>query len=538
MAKSIWKMILAWSFRAAVGILFALFRLFSPRRDDASRKSLPPVGEPLLLLSATQLARKIRRKEVSSVEVVQAYIDRIQEVNPLLNAVVKDRFDSALQEAAQVDKLIEEETDGEEVLEERLPLLGVPLSVKEYFSLQGMPLTTGVVSRQGVVCTVDSPPVALLKRAGAIPLGVTNVPELCMWAESHNRLYGVTNNPYDLERTPGGSSGGEASLIAAAGSVIGIGSDIGGSIRMPCFFSGVFGHKTTPGVVSPDDTYPVCSEMQNGYLSIGPMCRYAEDLLPMLRIMAGPGARALSLNTKVDLKKLRFFTVPDDGGSGVTTPVSKELIDIQKKVVERLEADLGVEVREARFPELRYSFQIWDTYMGLPDKEGKPPRSMAELLGEPGRPVRPLWELLKWTVGKSQHTMAALSVAVFGMCGIFKPSPVFMQQKKEKLQREVEELLGSDGVCLYPSHPRVAPRHHHPLFSPFDLSYTGIFNILGLPVTQCPLGLGEEGLPLGVQVVAGKMQDHLSLEVALYLEKTFGGWRDPGTKKNSRGQRS
>nr|XP_029507981.1 fatty-acid amide hydrolase 2-A-like [Oncorhynchus nerka] len=121
--------------------------------------------------------------------------------------MVKDRFSLALQEAAQVDKLIEEETGGEDVLEDRLPLLGVPFTVKEAFSLQGMPNSTGLVSRRGVISATDAPPVALLKRAGAIPLGVTNCSELCMWLESHNHLYGITNNPYDLERIPGGSSG-------------------------------------------------------------------------------------------------------------------------------------------------------------------------------------------------------------------------------------------------------------------------------------------------------------------------------------------
>lgn len=514
-----------WLFKAFTGVLFALFRLLSPRRP--SGKKLPPVSHPLLVLSATQLARKIRRKEVSSVEVVQAYIDRIQEVNPLLNAVVKDRFDAALQEAAQVDKLIEEETGGEEVLEDRLPLLGVPLSVKESYALQGMPHTTGLLSRRGVVATVDAPPVALLKRAGAIPLGVTNTSELCMWSESHNHLYGITSNPYDLERIPGGSSGGEGSILAAAGAVMGVGSDIGGSIRMPCFFNGIFGHKTTPGVVSHENQYPPCSGRQQEYLSSGPMCRYAEDLVPMLKIMAGPKAHMLSLNTKVDLKKLRFFTIPHDGGAAMTYPVSKELLDIQRKVVERLEEDLGVKVQEVHFPELRYSFQIWDTYMGLPDKGGKPPRPFTELMGEPGRPVWPFWELLKWMMGKSEHTMAAIGLGLIEMAHVSKSS-AFIIQQKEKLQKDVEELLGTDGVFLYPPHPRTAPKHHHPLFRPFDFAYTGIINILGLPATQCPLGLGEGGLPLGVQVVAGKLQDHLTLEVALYLEKAFGGWRDPG----------
>ncbi|KAM8900465.1 fatty-acid amide hydrolase 2-B-like isoform 2-T2 [Spinachia spinachia] len=477
-----------WLLKAAAGVLFALFRLLSPRSGAPSgRRKLPPVGSPLLLMSATRLAHKIRRKEVSSVQVVRAYIDRIQEVNPFLNAVTKDRFDAALQEAKQVDMLIEEETGGEEVLEDRLPLLGVPLSVKESFALQGMPFNAGLVSRKGVVATVDAPPVALLKRAGAIPMGVTNTSELCMWCESNNHLHGITNNPYDFERIPGGSS----------------------------------------GVVSIENQFPICSGRQAEYCSSGPMCRYAEDLLPMLRIMAGPNAGMLSLNTKVDLKKLRFFTVPHDGGSPMTSPVSEELMAAQRKVVERLEADLGVAVQEVHFPEFRHGFRIWDTYMSLPDKEGKLPTPFVELMGEPGKSMWPFWELLKRMAGKSDHTMAAIGLALLEKAHVTEPS-AFIVQQKEKLQKNMDELLGTDGVFLYPSHPRVAPKHHHPLFRPADFAYTGILNMLGLPVTQCPLGLGREGLPLGVQVGAGKLQDHLTLEVALYLEKTFGGWRDPG----------
>uniref|UniRef100_A0A672YL25 Amidase domain-containing protein n=1 Tax=Sphaeramia orbicularis TaxID=375764 RepID=A0A672YL25_9TELE len=510
-----------WLFKALVGLLFAVFRLLSPSSGVSGRK-LPPITDPLLALSATQLAKKIRRREVSG-----KYTEVTVEDALLMTETHRTEFSAALQEAAQVDKLIEEETGGEEVLEDRLPLLGVPLSVKESFSLQGMPNATGLISRRGFVSTVDAPPVALLKRAGAIPLGVTNTSELCMWCESNNHLHGITRNPYDLDRIPGGSSGGEGSILGGAGAVIGIGADIGGSIRMPCFFCGVFGHKTTPGIVSNENQYPPYSGRQEEYVSTGPMCRYAEDLLPMLKIMAGPKVNMLSLNTKVDLKKLRFFTIPHDGGSMMTYPVNKDLMQIQKQVVQRLEADLGVKVQEVHFPELKYGFQIWTTYMGLPDDKGKPPQPFAELMGEPGRPVWPLWELLKRFLGKSEHTAAAIGLGLLEMSPLSKPSASVIQLK-EKLQKEMEELLGTDGVLLYPSHPRVAPKHHHPLFRPFDFAYTGVINILGLPVTQCPLGLNDEGLPLGVQVVAGKLQDHLTLAMALYLEKTFGGWRDPG----------
>ncbi|KAM3591173.1 uncharacterized protein V6R79_024104 [Siganus canaliculatus] len=526
MAVSFLKWLKRWLFRAFMEVLLVIFQLLSRPRPGIDGEKLPPVRNPLLLQSATQLAKKIRRKEVSSVEVVQAYIDRIQEINHLLNVVVKHRFDAALQEAALADKQIMEAC-GEEELEDK-PFLGVPFSVKESLSLKGMPLTTGVVSRKHILAKVDGQPVDNMKKAGAIPIGVTNTSELCMYIESHNHLYGISNNPYDLTRTVGGSSGGEGGVLGGAGAVIGMGSDIGGSIRLPAFFNGIFGHKTTPDVISTEDKYPPSSGRRDEYSSIGPMCRYAEDLLPMLKIMAGSNAHMLSLDKKVDLKKLRFFTIVDDGGSSWAYPVTRELVDVQRKVVERLEADLGVKVQEVQFPELQYSIEIWDTFMGLPDKDGKPPLLFAEMLGEPGKPLKPAWELLKRIVGKSDHTVALIGMALFEKAERDKPSDFIIQQK-EKLQNKLEDLLGSDGVLLYPSYTRVVPKHHHPLFRLFDSSYTGIFNILGLPVTQCPLGLNDKGLPLGVQVVGWKYQDRLPLEVALHLEKAFGGWREPGT---------
>ncbi|XP_020793439.1 fatty-acid amide hydrolase 2-B isoform X2 [Boleophthalmus pectinirostris] len=439
--------------------------------------------------------------------------------------MVQDRFSLALQEAAQVDKLIEEETGGEDVLEDRLPLLGVPLSVKESFAVQGMSHTAGSLARRGILATVDAPAVAQLKRAGAIPLGVTNIPEQCMWIESHNHLYGMTRNPYNLDRIAGGSSGGEGSILGAAGSVIGVGSDIGGSIRFPSFSNGIFGHKPTPGIVSNDNQLPPFSGRQEELLSTGPMCRYAEDLLPMLKIMAGANVDKLSLNEKVDLKKLRFFTVPDCGEALFTNPVSEELKQAQRKVVERLEADLGVKVEEVHFPDLKHSYDMWFVSMSLPDQEGKLPDSFEKLLGEPGPPVWPLWELLKAMVGKSDHTIPAIFYALLSK---MTSPPLSALKIREKLQEDFDQLLGTDGVLLYPTFTKVAPKHHHPLFAFYDLIYTAIFNVLGLPVTQCPLGLNEEGLPLGVQVVAGKLQDHLTIQMAVYLEKAFGGWRDPG----------
>ncbi|KAJ7418941.1 Fatty-acid amide hydrolase 2 [Willisornis vidua] len=482
--------------------------------------------------------------QVTCIEVVEAYVERIKEVNPLINAVVKDRFEEALQEARQVDKLLSE-GPGDDYLEEKYPLLGVPITVKEAFSLHGMPNTSGLVNRRNVIATSDATVVSRLKQAGAIPLGVTNCSELCMWYESSNRVYGRTNNPYDLQRIVGGSSGGEGGVLAAACSVVGVGSDIGGSIRMPAFFNGVFGHKPTTGVVPNDGQFPNAHGVRTSFLCTGPMCRYAEDLEPVLRVMAGPGVSKLKLNEKVSLEKIKFHCMDHDGGSVFVSPVDKEILQAQKKVVEHIESDLGVQVQRVAIHKMKYSFQIWSAMMSSKDSNGQlvPPwcvliwevgvlqdaQRFTDLLGDHGKPVWPLWELMKWLVGMSSHTFPAIALGLTEkLMNLNHSGNAKLVSMGKSLQEEMEALLGQDGVLLYPSHPTIAPKHHSPICMPFNFAYTAIFNVLGLPVTQCPLGLGSEGLPLGIQLVAAAYNDHLTLAVARYLEKAFGGWVLPG----------
>ncbi|NXL74471.1 FAAH2 hydrolase, partial [Leptocoma aspasia] len=466
--------------------------------------------------------------QVACIEVVEAYVERIKEVNPLINAVVKDRFEEALQEARQVDKLLSE-GPGDDCLEEKFPLLGVPITVKEAFSVYGMPNTSGLVNRRNVIATSDATVVSRLKQAGAIPLGVTNCSELCMWYESSNRVYGRTNNPYDLQRIVGGSSGGEGSVLAAACSVVGVGSDIGGSIRMPAFFNGVFGHKPTTGVVPNDGQFPNAHGVRTSYLCTGPMCRYAEDLEPVLRVMAGPGVTKLKLNEKVSLEKIKFHCMDHDGGSIFVSPVDKEILQAQKKVVEYLESDLGIRVQRVAIHKMKYSFQIWSAMMSSKDSEGQEAERFTDLLGDHGKPVWPLWELMKWLMGMSSHTLPAIALGLTEkLVNLNLSGKAKLVSMGKSLQEEMEALLGPDGVLLYPSHPTIAPKHHSPICMPFNFAYTAIFNVLGLPVTQCPLGLSSEGLPLGIQLVAAAYNDHLTLAVARYLEKAFGGWVLPG----------
>uniref|UniRef100_UPI000E560464 fatty-acid amide hydrolase 2 n=1 Tax=Urocitellus parryii TaxID=9999 RepID=UPI000E560464 len=301
----------------AVGFLIGLMgqaaRAFGGPKFGS--RTTGPVKEPLLLLSAIQLAKLIRQRKVKCIDVVQAYINRIKDVNPMINGIVKYRFEAAKKEAYAVDQRLSEKLEDESTLEKKWPFLGVPLTVKEAFQLQGMPNSSGLVNRRDAISKTDATVVALLKKAGAIPIGITNCSELCMWYESSNKIYGRSNNPYDLQHIVGGSSGGEGCTLAAACSVIGVGSDIGGSIRMPAFFNGIFGHKPSPGVVSNQGQFPMAGEAQEPFQCTGPMCRYAEDLIPMLRVMAGPGIKKLKLDAKVHLQHLKFYWMEHDGGS-------------------------------------------------------------------------------------------------------------------------------------------------------------------------------------------------------------------------------
>ncbi|MBM4359989.1 MAG: amidase [Deltaproteobacteria bacterium] len=460
----------------------------------------------LLTSSAFALAGRIRRRELSSLELVDAHIAQIERVNPVLNAVVRDRFAEARVEARRADAGL---ARGEALA----PLHGVPCTIKEAFALTGMPNTSGLLARKGFLATCDAPAVAKLRAAGAIPLGVTNVSELCMWLESNNRVYGRSNNPYDPARTVGGSSGGEGAIVGAAASPFGLGSDVGGSIRLPAFFNGVFGHKPSSGWIDNGGQFPRATGVADRYLTTGPLCRRAMDLAPLLRIL-GP-ERELPEPGSVALRGLDVVSVT----SGLTR-VSPELLDAQARVERALE-ERGARVRRESIPLLERGMEIWSAMMA---EAGGP--SFAELLGE-GHAIPVAWQLLKLALGRSAHTLPALGLAALEKLPRLLPARSESSLRLgDELRRELTARIGT-GVMLYPTYPMTAPRHHQPLLPPIHWGYTAVINVMELPATQVPLGLDAKGLPLGLQVVAAHGADHVSLAVALALEEAFGGWVPP-----------
>ncbi|MDP2226465.1 MAG: amidase [Moraxellaceae bacterium] len=469
----------------------------------------------ILTASATALAAKIRRRECTSEQVVAAHIERIRQVNPVINAVVQQRFEAALQEARQADERAWLSPDG------LPPLHGVPCTIKENFAFQGYPQVSGLVSRRHAVADSFAPTVRRLRDAGAIVLGFSNTPELCMWLETHNRVYGRTANPYNSRHIAGGSSGGEGAIVGAGGSPFGLGADVGGSIRFPAFFNGVFGHKPTPGIVPNTGQVPLPEGAMGRNCVTGPIARRAEDLWPLLTILAGPdgvdpvceAGKLVGDPATVRLADLHILTMADNGRQRV----SPELQAVQRQAATWLGSQsrgLGT----LHEPRLRYAFEIWSALMHQARSQ-----PFAEQLGQ-GRRIPVGREMLKWLGGQSPHTLPALILAAVERVPM--PHGRFARMGDE-LRDDLIATIGSQGVLLCPSYTSAAPRHNVPMLRPFDFAYSGIFNVLGFPVTQVPMGFSRQGLPLGFQVVGIPGNDAVTIAVAQALERQFGGWTPP-----------
>jgi fatty acid amide hydrolase 2 len=497
-----------------------------PPDTDSRRTPSAPLDESLLVASATELAARIRRGEVTSRQVVDTHIAHSRRVNLVINAIVEDRYDEARAEADAADAARRRTSP-----DALPPLHGVPCTIKESFSVEGMPNTAGLVSRRDVRAESDAPVVARLRAAGAIPIGVTNVSELCMWMESSNRVYGRSNNPYDPSRIVGGSSGGEGAIVGSGASPIGLGADIGGSIRMPAFFNGVFGHKPTGGMVPATGQFPIAHGDALRMLGTGPLARRAEDLWPLLRILAGPDGQdpacrpwRLEDPAGVDMRSLTVLDVQDDG----KLAVDEDLRRAQRLAAEAL-AEAGAKVRRVSFEGFARATDMWSARLHA---AGGP--SFAELLGD-GRADRSPGQLVRWARRRSPHTLPAILLAILETVPARLPGLAKkMLDAAWTLRAEVAAALGDRSVILYPVHPKPAPPHYEPLRRPFQVGYTAVFNVLELPATAIPLGLGREGVPLGVQVAANLGRDHLTLAVARVLEDAFGGWVPPWTAGRTR----
>lgn len=296
------------------------------------------------------------------------------------------------------------------------------------------------------------------------------------------------------------------------------GTDIGGSIRMPAYYCGIFGHKPTSGLVNTRGCTMRSGNEKNTMVVAGPMTRYAMDLKPIFEVLVGPkNANILKLSEQVDVKKLRYFYCLDNGDmkcSAISSEVKKSI----DKVVTHFYDISGRDVQLVKLKGAETSSKLWRYWMT------QEPGNFAYLLGNT-KEVNPIIELVKKLIGKSDYTLASIYSLIDSILPAEKAEK--MKQITKELDEEIEELLGDDGVLIYPSTTYAAPFHYAAFIQVYNFHYWSLFNVLHLPATQVPLGINSQGLPLGVQIVAGMNRDRLCLAVAEELDREFGGWVAP-----------
>jgi Asp-tRNA(Asn)/Glu-tRNA(Gln) amidotransferase A subunit family amidase len=465
----------------------------------------------LTFLPAVFLARKIREKKLSPVELVEAHLARIEKANPKLNAFVQVDVEGARRQARAAETAVKKR-------QELGPLHGVPLSVKSSIEVAGLLCESGSKLRTGAVAARDAPLVARLRRAGAVIMGVTNTPELLMAWETDNLLYGRTNNPWDLSRTPGGSSGGEAAAIAAGMSAGGVGSDGGGSIRVPAHFSGICGLKPTPGRIPATGHFPVSAGPFALLGVVGPMARTIDDLKVLFEVMQGPddgdpSAAPVPVRwpKKDDLKRIRVGYFEDDGRTPVT-PGTRAAVRTAAEALRRA----GFRVEAFRPAGLELARQLWWKLFGVAGGMVLGPLTR----GNEARISPILKEFSGWVAAEPSHTGHSL-LETWLQRDVVR-AQVFAQM------RDYPVLLCPVAAISAFRHGERSWRIDGQTVRYLDAwSYSEWFNLLGTPAAVLPVGASPEGLPIGVQIVGRPWKEELVLAVASSLESQTGDWRRP-----------
>lgn len=470
----------------------------------------------LIFLSALSMAEQIRDRKISPVELLDAHLAQIANLNPELNAFVQVDAERARQSARDAEsRLMTNSPLG--------PLHGVPLSIKSSINVAGLCCEAGTRLRTGFVAPQDAPLVVRLKQAGAIILGTTNAPELLMAWETDNLLYGRTNSPWDVERTPGGSSGGEAAAIASGMSAGGVGSDGGGSIRVPAHFSGICGLKPTPGRIPSTGHFPVSAGPFASIGVVGPMARTVADLKILFEAMQGPdvgdtNAAPMPVRwpSEVDTRKLRVGYFEDDG----RTPVTAETRLAVRAATEALR-NTGFQVEPFRPQGLEEARQLWWTYFVVAG--GMLIKPMFKDRESDLSPI--LRQFLEWSAAEPVPTADDLLDAWI---------------RRDTLRVQFFTQMEQYPILLCPVAAIPAFRHGErswlidgktvPYFDAW--SYTEFFNLLGNPAAVVPVGRSPEGLPIGVQIVGRPWEEEQVLSVAAALEKECGAWRVPPLARN------
>ena len=475
--------------------------------------------------SALDAAAAIRSRKISSLELTQHTLRRIDAFQPKLNAYVYQLREQALAAAKQADRAIaRKKANG--------VFHGVPINVKESFGVQGQPCTWGVAELKNVKAPANSVAVRRLLDAGAILLGATNVPKFLADVQSFNEIYGTTNNPWDLTRTPGGSSGGSAASLAAGQAFFSIGTDIGGSIRTPASFCGIYGHKPTLDIVSTMGHLPGGQHVNPGFSTLlavaGPMARAAEDLDAGLRVLAGnepPESKALEWSLpKPRHKRLRDFRIGyllEDPAAPVS-PETKTVLESAIRACEKA----GATIRHG-WPDTFHLQELIETYsfmLGAFDFSVMPPH---------------VQQRARIGLEKRSDPFAKGSLSSFAEWQT-------KNFKRLAYRAQWEKFFESADVFLLPTFFTTAfPHDHTPADSrmiptpeggsqPFAnvFSYIAPATLTGCPATTAPAGLSKSGLPVGLQIIGPYLEDATPIAFAQLLAREIGGFQPPPSALN------
>ena len=486
----------------------------------------PPPERGKWYRTASEQVADLAARRVSAVELLDQSIARIDGLDKHINAVVVRDFDRARRAAVAADQAL--------ARGERRPLLGLPMTVKESYNIAGLPTTWGIAAFKDWQPAEDSVVVERLKAAGAVIIGKTNVPVgLADW-QTTNPIYGTTNNPYDIERTPGGSSGGSAAALAAGYVALEAGSDIGGSLRTPAHYCGVFAHKPTYGVTPRrGQTIPGRPSLPSegeGLAVVGPMARSAQDIALAFDVIAGPDEQREGIGWRMVLPRPRHRVLRDFRVLLIDThplcPTAEVIRNALAQLADRLAKD-GVSVarQSPLLPDLAEATRNYMRLLGPIMNQGRPPeyyermRSIAATLGPDNQSLDAIY-IRSANVGWREWE-AAVNV-------------------RTRLQRQWATLFRQWDVVLCPVMPTVAFKHDHAEASTRRLDVDGqsqpyINNIVWagpataaqLPATVAPIGRTDTGLPIGVQIVGPYLEDLTPIQFAQLLEQAYGGFVPP-----------
>lgn len=489
------------------------------------------MNQPLHYRTAAELVRMMGAGEITSEALTRAMLDRIKTCNPPLNAVVDINEEQALASARKADRRRQDGDSGG-------PLMGVPLTLKDSWQVPGLTCTSGAPQLANYRPDKPADIVRKLQEAGAIILGKTNVPYFTSDIQTYNEVHGTTHNPWNRERTPGGSSGGSAAALAAGLSPLEVGSDLAGSIRTPSHFCGVFGHKPSRSLISFRGHIPgpPGTATQPDLADGGPMARSAEDLETLLKVIAGPRPQlgrswqlAMEPSLVASLDQARVGLWLEDA----VCPVDHEMANGYRRLADTL-AHQGALVTPVRHPllSLEHIMPVYFNLLGSllsVDMTTQQKRKL-KLFALAERPLRKM--------GPVTHGMAEFAR------GTSQSHARWMRwnETREKMREQVEEVFAEVDVILAPINPVTAIRHDQrdPQYRrqitvngetrPYhdQFCWIALATLLGLPATAVPVGVTREGLPYCVQVIGAPGRDLTNLAFARLLEEAgLAGFQAP-----------